>query len=118
MMRRPWLKSILFSVIKSSPHRMFRIIKEREGIEVSKQAEHVMLSITEHSVNTNRAIQEIHEALSEQTSSSHTIAQKIEQIALNAENAHNSAVGLKTITDDVNHTAKRLQELVSTYTLA
>jgi methyl-accepting chemotaxis protein len=89
-----------------------------EGIEVSKQAEHVMLSITEHSVNTNRAIQEIHEALSEQTSSSHTIAQKIEQIALNAENAHNSAVGLKTITDDVNHTAKRLQELVSTYTLA
>lgn len=91
--------------------------KIAEGIEVSKQAEHVMRTIAEHSVSTNGAIQEINEALTEQSAATQTIAQKIESIAQNAENAHNSAISLKSITDDVNNTANQLQALVNLYKL-
>lgn len=91
--------------------------KIAEGIEVSKQAEHVMKTIAEHSVSTNGAIQEINEALTEQSAATQTIAQKIESIAQNAENAHNSAVSLKSITEDVNNTANQLQALVNLYKL-
>lgn len=93
------------------------IEKITEGIEVSKQAEHVMRTIAEHSVSTNGAIQEINEALTEQSAATQTIAQKIESIAQNAENAHTSAINLKSITDDVNNTASRLQALVNLYKL-
>lgn len=91
--------------------------KIAEGIEVSKQAEHVMKTIAQHSVSTNGAIQEINEALTEQSAATQTIAQKIESIAQNAENAHNSAVSLKSLTEDVNNTANRLQALVNLYKL-
>jgi methyl-accepting chemotaxis protein len=92
--------------------------KIAEGIEVSKQAEHVMKTITEHSISTNSSIQEISEALTEQSAATQTIAQKIESIAQTAENAHSSAISLKSITDDVNDTANRLQVLVNQYKLS
>lgn len=93
------------------------IVKITEGIEVSKQAEHMMTLIAEHSISTNHAIQEINEALGEQSASTQNIAQKIESIAQSAENAHTSAIDLKHITDEVNNTANRLQNLVNTYKL-
>ncbi|HEX5485004.1 MAG TPA: methyl-accepting chemotaxis protein [Limnobacter sp.] len=91
--------------------------KIRQSLEDSAKASEGMQQIQEHSQVTERAVQEINEALSEQTSASTMIAQKVEKIAQMTEESSSAAQQVSAVSQEVRHTARDLQELLARFSL-
>ncbi|HEX5486163.1 MAG TPA: methyl-accepting chemotaxis protein [Limnobacter sp.] len=91
--------------------------KISQGIDDSKGANGSMVQIREHSEITERAVQEINDALSEQTAASNAIAQKIEKIAQMTEESATAARQVFEVSHEVHQTSKALQGLLSRFKL-
>lgn len=89
----------------------------KQSLEDSSKATDSMTQIQEHSQVTERAVQEINEALSEQTSASNMIAQKVEKIAQMTEESSSAAKQVLEVSQQVRNTARDLQELLGRFSL-
>lgn len=89
----------------------------KQSLEDSNKATESMTQIQEHSQVTERAVQEINEALSEQTSASNMIAQKVEKIAQMTEESSSAAKQVLEVSQEVRNTARDLQELLGRFSL-
>lgn len=89
----------------------------KQSLEDSTKATESMTQIQEHSQVTERAVQEINEALSEQTSASNMIAQKVEKIAQMTEESSSAAKQVQEVSQEVRNTARDLQELLGRFSL-
>ncbi|HEY1059436.1 MAG TPA: methyl-accepting chemotaxis protein [Limnobacter sp.] len=88
-----------------------------DGMAKSDQAEQAMQGISAQSAQARESVNEIHEALAEQTVASQTIARQIERIAQGTEEAQTAVAALKQVATEVNGLSTQLNALVGRYSL-
>ncbi|HEX4880068.1 MAG TPA: methyl-accepting chemotaxis protein [Limnobacter sp.] len=94
--------------------------KERiaSGVALSANTEQQMQRINQDSGSTEGAIQEINQALSEQSEASQMIARQVETIAQMTEEAQSAAQSVRQVADEVKQTSERLKAFVQKYQIA
>ncbi|WP_370263718.1 methyl-accepting chemotaxis protein [Limnobacter sp.] len=88
------------------------------GVELSVSTEGQMQQIHHDSGSTETAIQEINQALSEQSEASQMIARQVETIAQMTEEAQSAAQSMSCVASEVKSTSEQLNQFVQKYRVA